>query len=56
MNRTHLFELILQIHECTDLKTLSVCYTTDAIEVIMEDCYDKQKYHIVMKSTDKDKL
>ena len=56
MNRTHLFELVVQIGENTDLRILSVCYTLDSIEVIMEDDFDKQKYHITMKSTDKDKL
>jgi len=54
--RTHLFELATQIHENTDLKILSVCYTADSLEVIFQDYYDRTKYHIIMKPTDKEKL
>jgi len=54
--RTHLFELINEISENTDLTAQSVCYKVDCIEAIMVDRYDQQKYHIVIKPTELEKL
>lgn len=56
MSKTYLLELIKQIHEGTDLRMITSLYTADALEAIMQDQYDKQKYHLIIKPTDKDKL
>lgn len=56
IKRTYLFELITQIYHSTDLSILSVSYTVDGIEAIMEDSHDKQRYYFKITPTDKEKI
>ena len=54
--RTHIYELIQMIHNRTDLKVVSVSYFADCMQAIMIDESDQQKYHIVIKPTELEKL